>query len=119
MAIRSFVAGGRGAERAARMPPAARGGKFAAAFVAVWLLLVGFGLGACAPVRTDGAPPEALAGVDAAFRDWMERHGVGEASLAIGWRGRLVAALGYGGRDAGERALLASLSKAITAVCVG
>ena len=90
------------------------GFKFAAAFVAVSLLLA-----ACAPTRSDGIVPPGLAAADAAFRDWMERHGAQEGSLAIGRDGRLVAALGYGGREADDRVLVASLSKAITAVCAG
>lgn len=97
------------------MPPGARAGKIAAALLAFSLQLAG-----CAVERTGGeAPTPGLAPLDAVFRAWMERSGVAEASLAVGHADRLVGAFGYGGRDAGERVLVASLSKAITGLCLG
>jgi CubicO group peptidase (beta-lactamase class C family) len=48
---------------------------------------------------------------------WMAQHRVEAGALAIARGDRLVLAKGYGRRAATDRGLLASLSKAITAVC--
>jgi CubicO group peptidase (beta-lactamase class C family) len=64
----------------------------------------------------DGAV--AVRAFDAALRDWMSEHQVPAASLAAMKSGRIVSTLGYGGMQATSAARIASLSKAITAVCV-
>lgn len=53
-----------------------------------------------------------------AFRDWARRSGVAQGAIAIAWRGRIVAQAGVGGRRADTPAPVASLSKAVTALCV-
>src|SRR4051812_34947021 len=64
--------------------------------------------------------PAALAGVpfDVTLRDWMAEHQVPAASLAATKNGKIVATVGFGGMQATSPARIASLSKAITAVCV-
>jgi CubicO group peptidase (beta-lactamase class C family) len=49
------------------------------------------------------------------MRSWMDRFGVAKATLAVMREDRLVFARGYGGRHEGERVVVWSLSKAITA----
>jgi CubicO group peptidase (beta-lactamase class C family) len=56
---------------------------------------------------------------DRAFRAWMRSAGVRDASLAVMAGDTFLGAFGYGARGAEEPAPLASLSKAITAACVG
>jgi len=65
-------------------------------------------------------PAAALAGVpfDITLRDWMVEHQVPAASLAAMKNGKIVATVGAGGMQATGPARIASLSKAITAVCV-
>ena len=55
--------------------------------------------------------------LDAAYRDWMAKNNVGSGVLAVSYERRLVVAQGYGGTHPNAAVLLASLSKAITAVC--
>jgi CubicO group peptidase (beta-lactamase class C family) len=55
---------------------------------------------------------------DRAFADWMRRHGSARAVLAVSRGEYLLLARGYGGLDPHQPVPLASLSKAITAVCV-
>lgn len=52
-----------------------------------------------------------------AFRDWAQAAGVTRAAIAVGYEGALVSSAGIGER-ADEPADIASLSKAITAVCL-
>ena len=52
------------------------------------------------------------------FVRWMKEHHVARGGLAVGQGDRLVLAKGYGGLTADRRTLIASLSKAITSVCV-
>lgn len=56
---------------------------------------------------------------DRAFRAWMRSAGARDASLAVAEGETLLGAFGYGARRADEPAPIASLSKAITAACVG
>jgi CubicO group peptidase (beta-lactamase class C family) len=56
--------------------------------------------------------------LDATVREWMQQHQVNAASLAAMHDGRIVKTSGYGGMDAGKPAPIASLSKAITGVCI-
>lgn len=61
--------------------------------------------------------PDTVAAFDVAYRAWMFEYGIKRATLAVSYRGRLVQVAGYGGGDGTERVHIASLSKAITAVC--
>jgi CubicO group peptidase (beta-lactamase class C family) len=72
-----------------------------------------------------GAPADAQVAVHpsatafgTSFRAWMSQHEVPAASLAITKDGQLIATLGVGGMEAAAPAAIASLSKAITGVCV-
>ncbi len=53
------------------------------------------------------------------FREWMVQHQVPAASIATMKDGRLMSTLGIGGMEAATPVPIASLSKAITAVCIG
>jgi CubicO group peptidase (beta-lactamase class C family) len=63
------------------------------------------------------AGAQSLDAVDAAFKEWMGKHKVRSGVLAVAYQRRLVLSRGYGGTNANGPVLLASLSKAITAVC--
>jgi CubicO group peptidase (beta-lactamase class C family) len=56
--------------------------------------------------------------LDATVSEWMQQHQVKAASLAVMHDGRIVKTSGYGGMDAGKPASMASLSKAVTGVCI-
>lgn len=56
--------------------------------------------------------------LDASLREWMSQFHVPAASGAIMDNGRLTSTFGFGGMDAAVPARIASLSKAITAVCI-
>ena len=84
-------------------------------------LLAGFlmtaaALGTPADAQVAGSP--STSSFDASMRGWMSQYQVPAASVAIMKDGRLVSTFGFGGRDAATPARIASLSKAITAVCV-
>ena len=81
------------------------------------LLAVGSATAAAQPAL---APPRVTvaAAFDAVMRDWTDKHGVPQASVAVMRHGRLVHAAGFGGRGANERIGVWSLSKAITGACV-
>jgi CubicO group peptidase (beta-lactamase class C family) len=67
-------------------------------------------------------PPAMAQGVDAfdkAFQAWMQKNKVASATLAVAREGRLVLAKNYNGWKGESPGLLASLSKAVTAVCIG
>jgi len=70
------------------------------------------------PAAAQPAPPDSVEAFDQTLRAWMERSHVGQGSLAVAYRGRLVYVAGYGGQAADAPAGLASNSKAITAVCI-
>lgn len=53
----------------------------------------------------------------AAFTAWARTHGVERGAIAIAWRGRPLASAGHGGLTADDPAPIASLSKAVTALC--
>jgi len=90
---------------------------FGLAVVGTWL--VSFGLATAASCLAAHAQNGAvLAGLDANIRDWMRQHHVPAAALAAMKDGRLIKTFSYGGMDPAQPAHIASLSKAITAVCV-
>lgn len=60
-----------------------------------------------------------VAAFDQAFQDWMQKSKVTSGTLAVTWQGRLVHLKGYNGWRTETPGLLASLSKSVTAVCVG
>ena len=70
---------------------------------------------AAAPACAD--PKQTAEAVDKAVAEWMKQKGVASAELAVGFQGNQVGAYGHGWKPT-EPHLLASLSKAITAVCV-
>jgi CubicO group peptidase (beta-lactamase class C family) len=57
-------------------------------------------------------------GIEQVFARWLKEHNVQRASIAMAYGDRLVLAKGYGGLTPESRVLIASLSKAITGVCV-
>src|SRR5262245_16161969 len=66
-----------------------------------------------APRAQDGT----VAVFDQVFQGWMQRHGVSRGLFAISRRGRIVHDKGFG-MPADAPVPVASLSKAVTAVCV-
>ena len=58
-------------------------------------------------------------GVERAFRAWLASAGIRDASLAVTEGETVLGAFGYGARGADEPVPVASLSKAITAACIG
>jgi CubicO group peptidase (beta-lactamase class C family) len=92
-------------------------------FRAVLLGVFGLLLASCstaAPARAVADPvlPPALQPFEHEMRGWMDRFGVRRATLAVMREDRLVLARGYGGREAGERVDVWSLSKAVTGACI-
>jgi CubicO group peptidase (beta-lactamase class C family) len=69
-------------------------------------------------MRVQEQPAQLNAGFDTALRGWMGEHQIPAASLAAMKDRRIVTTLGYGGMNAAAPARIASLSKAITAVCI-
>lgn len=57
------------------------------------------------------------AALDSVFSDWRGRHRIDTAILVVEDRGRIVFEKASGTRRAGDRVLISSLSKAITASC--
>ncbi len=64
------------------------------------------------------ARAETVAGIESAWRDWMARSGRTTGGLAVMHQGRLVHQAAMGAGAAGNAVPLASLSKAVTGVCV-
>jgi len=62
--------------------------------------------------------PLALQPFEQEMRSWMDRFGVARATLAVMRDDRLVFARGYGAHHGGQRVIVWSLSKAITAACI-
>lgn len=73
-----------------------------------------FGAPAAAPV----AGSQLTSTLNTSFTEWMSAYQVPAASVAMMQDGRLVSTFGFGGMNAAAPARIASLSKAITAVCV-
>ena len=69
-------------------------------------------------VRVPDRPAQLNAEFDSLLRGWMTDHQIAAASLAAMKDKRIVTTLGYGGMTAAGPARIASLSKAITAVCI-
>lgn len=88
--------------------------RYAALIAGVLVTALPFGAPAGAQVAAD---PAATA-FSTSFRAWMSQYEVPAASLAIMKDGHLMATLGVGGMAAAAPAAIASLSKAITGVCV-
>src|SRR5215813_15283842 len=65
--------------------------------------------------RADLPVPDAL---DATFREWLAANHLSSAELAVMKNGRPARSFGYGGWTADQPEVVASLSKAITAVCI-
>ncbi|MBL1437897.1 MAG: beta-lactamase family protein [Rhodobacteraceae bacterium] len=69
------------------------------------------------PFQTASQDVTRVERADAAFRDWAQAAGVKHAAIAVGYEGAVVYTAGIGQR-ADEPADIASLSKAITAMCL-
>jgi CubicO group peptidase (beta-lactamase class C family) len=72
----------------------------------------------CTPARTlddTDAIPDAL---DRTYKQWMSNHDLTTGSLAAMKDGAVVKSFGYGNLQASQPAQIASLSKAVTAVCL-
>ncbi|HKU93621.1 MAG TPA: serine hydrolase domain-containing protein [Vineibacter sp.] len=85
---------------------------------AFYLLCLVLGTGA-AVCPTQAQPSATAEAFETTFSAWLKDNGIDKGVLAVAHGGRLVIERSYGGRDVNERVLLASLSKAITARCVG
>jgi CubicO group peptidase (beta-lactamase class C family) len=68
--------------------------------------------------RADSNLTQVATSLDATMRQWMHEYSVPAAALAA-MKDRTVVRLGYGGMDPAQPARIASLSKAITGVCIG
>jgi hypothetical protein len=79
-------------------------------------------LQAAAPPNPPLRPPPVLVTLpgklDAAFRTWLGANGITNASLAVMQNGALIASFGYGARTPQQPVAVASLSKAITGICI-
>jgi CubicO group peptidase (beta-lactamase class C family) len=84
------------------------------------LLVAGSSLGTLvgvpAQARVSANPPTAA--LNGPFREWMSQYRVPAASIAMMRASQLVSTLGFGGLNAATPAPIASLSKAITAICI-
>jgi CubicO group peptidase (beta-lactamase class C family) len=80
------------------------------------VLLATAPFGAPAGAQVVGKP--SMAALSQSVQEWMSDYQVPAASVAIMRGGRLVSAFGFGGMNANTPARIASLSKAITGVCV-
>jgi CubicO group peptidase (beta-lactamase class C family) len=81
--------------------------------------LIGITLLAPAPCAlAQGSNAGLVAALDATVRDWMQAHQVPAASVAAMKDKSVVGSFGYGGMHPAKPARIASLSKAITAVCI-
>lgn len=102
-----------------RIPSAARSAALLAGFLLAASSLGAFpgsSFGAPAPARVTGN--ELTPALNASFREWMSVYQVPAAGVAIMRDGHLVSTFGFGGMNAATPARIASLSKAITAVCI-
>jgi len=86
--------------------------KMLGAGVVIGLVVVGY---ATLSARADMPVPDAL---DASFREWLAANHLSSAELAVMKNGRPARSFGYGGWTADQPEVVASLSKAITAVCI-
>lgn len=77
------------------------------------LLAALFGLLAAAPLRADEAA------IDRVFAEWRSSHKIENAILIVEQKGRSLYRKGVGTRAPDDRVLISSLSKAITAACLG
>lgn len=80
------------------------------------LLLTAAPFGTPADAQVAGNPLTST--FSASLREWMSQYQVPAASAAIMKEGRLMSTSGFGGMDAAAPARIASLSKAITGVCI-
>jgi CubicO group peptidase (beta-lactamase class C family) len=83
------------------------------------VLTLAFGPHAAAQPRPLNAAtaPERASAMGEAFTRWAEAHDVEQGAIAIRFQGQAVGGAGFGGRSIDDAAPVASLSKAITALC--
>jgi CubicO group peptidase (beta-lactamase class C family) len=81
----------------------------------LWCLALWLVVGTPAVALDGAAIPDAL---DRTYREWMSQNRLTTGSLAVMKDGAVVKSFGYGGLAATQPAPIASLSKAITAVCI-
>lgn len=72
----------------------------------------------CAPAPAEDRALETPAAFGAVFQAWASEHAIGRGFLVVRHGGRTVYRLGIGGADPAAPVHLASLSKAITGVCI-
>jgi CubicO group peptidase (beta-lactamase class C family) len=89
---------------------------YRALFVLAGALIAAAPLGMPATAHVPAKP--AAFDFNPALRAWMSQHQIPAASVAIMKDDRLVSTAGFGGMNAGTPARIASLSKAITGVCI-
>src|SRR5262250_359123 len=70
------------------------------------------------PVAAQAPLPDTVEAFERVFVAWAQKYGIAGGTLAVARDDRLMLIKGYGDRRGDDRVLLASLSKAITAVCV-
>jgi CubicO group peptidase (beta-lactamase class C family) len=68
--------------------------------------------------QTQNTHAQTVLAIDTTVRSWMQEHQIGAASLAVMKDNALIGSYSYGGMSAAKPARIASLSKAITAVCI-
>jgi CubicO group peptidase (beta-lactamase class C family) len=73
---------------------------------------------AFSPQAVKSAPQAEPQALNTAFTAWLSQHGVANASMAIMKGNAVVASFNYGAGNAKTPARVASLSKAITGVCI-
>jgi CubicO group peptidase (beta-lactamase class C family) len=93
---------------------------FVASLSAILALLVALVIisSVAPPLAAQPPLPDTVEGFERVFVGWAQKQGITGGTLAVARDVRLVLIKGYGDRRGDDRVLLASLSKAITAVCV-
>jgi CubicO group peptidase (beta-lactamase class C family) len=97
-----------------KLPSCLRSGNWQAYSVAAAILFLSFLL---LTARNAAADTQTLR-IENAFEEWMSRYSVTNASLVIARHGSIVGKIGHGTRDPHDPTPVASLSKAITGICV-
>jgi CubicO group peptidase (beta-lactamase class C family) len=93
---------------------------FVASLSAILALLVALVIisSVAPPLAAQPPLPDTVEGFERVFVGWAQKQGITGGTVAVARDNRLVLIKGYGDRRGDDRVLLASLSKAITAVCV-
>lgn len=73
---------------------------------------------AAAPAQAPAGDAVRARGMVAAFEQWARAQHISQGAIAVMHDGRLIDSNGYGGRRADDVALVGSVSKSITALCI-